>query len=222
VPGGSFVLLAVSDTGVGMSKEVLERIFEPFFTTKPVGQGTGLGLAVVYGTVQQHGGTIDVYSEPGLGTSFRIYWPRVELAGPKDQQSTAGSARPRGDETILLVEDDPLVRDFAAKTLTQQGYRAICADDAEVALRLVGELASAPDLLLTDIILPGMNGAALAHELLARFALLPVLYMSGYSDHLMAERGQLPKNVDYLQKPFDATTLAKRVRSAIDKSKVIG
>ncbi len=221
VPSGAYVLLAVSDTGVGMSKEVKERIFEPFFTTKPVGQGTGLGLSVVYGTVQQHGGTIDVYSELGFGTSFRIYWPRVEPVASAVAQTVGAAVRPRGSETVLLVEDELLVRVFATKTLTQQGYRVICAESAEAALQLFDE-AAAPALLITDVILPGINGPALARELLVRFPGLPVLFASGYSGHLMAERGQLPADVDYLQKPFDATTLAKRVRAAIDNARPFG
>jgi signal transduction histidine kinase/ActR/RegA family two-component response regulator len=219
VPAGPYVLLAVSDTGTGMSKEVQARIFEPFFTTKPVGQGSGLGLSVVYGTVQQHNGTIDVYSELGLGTTFRIYLPTVEDQETSSSRMEIASIHPRGTETVLLVEDDVLVRKFAAKTLTNQGYRVIDTSDANQAMRAVTELAHPPGLLVTDVILPGTTGPALALEVRARHPSLPVLFTSGYSDRLLAERGQLPADVDYLQKPFDAGTLARRVRLAIDRGK---
>jgi PAS domain S-box-containing protein len=219
VPSGAYVQLSVSDTGEGMSKAVQERIFEPFFTTKPLGQGTGLGLSVVYGTVQQHGGTIDVYSEPGLGTTFRIYWPRIAILAASKLASKPGSERPRGTEVILLVEDDTLVREFARRTLTQQGYRVLCAANDQELANLVADMTDAPGLLVTDVILPGKSGPSLARELQARFPELPVLFTSGYSDHLIAERGQLPPGVDYLQKPFDAGTLAQRVRAAIDRPK---
>lgn len=219
VPPGPYVLLSVSDTGTGMSKEVQARIFEPFFTTKPVGQGSGLGLSVVYGTVQQHGGTIDVYSELGLGTTFRIYLPAVEVQESASSQLVVASLYPRGNETVLLVEDDVLVRNFAARTLTQQGYRVIDTPDAISAMRAVTELGHPPEILVTDVILPGITGPAFASELLALYPALPVLFTSGYSDRLLAERGQLPVDVDYLQKPFDAGTLARRVRLAIDRGK---
>lgn len=214
---GEYLLLSVSDTGIGMSKDILEHIFEPFFTTKPVGQGTGLGLSVVYGTIQQHGGTIDVYSEVGLGTTFRIYLPAA--ASPTDTPGKAEEPRVklRGSERLLLVEDDPLVRDFATRTLSSQGYEVASAGDATEAVRIVAELAMAPQLLITDVILPGMTGVELAQVLEQKLPTMPVLYMSGYSDQLMTQRGQLPESVDYLPKPFNALTLIKRVRHALDR-----
>lgn len=218
VPSGPYVLLSVSDTGMGMSKEIREHAFEPFFTTKPLGQGTGLGLSVVYGTVQQHGGTIDVYSEPGLGTTFRIYWPRVASIPASDARLNVAIQRPRGNERILLVEDDPLVRSFAAKTLTQQGYVVTVAETAQEALNHATAAALPPELLLTDVILADQPGPLLAQELCRRFHGLPVLFASGYSEKLMTERGQFPAKVDYLHKPFDAATLARRVRDALDRA----
>jgi PAS domain S-box-containing protein len=217
IPPGEYVLLTVSDNGHGMSKEVQEHIFEPFFTTKPVGQGTGLGLSVVYGTVQQHGGTIDVYSEIGNGSTFRIYWPCAEARQPDLVVEGDSAGRPRGTERVFLVEDDPLVRDFATKTLTQLGYQVTCAHDAAEALRLLKKPDASPELLVTDLVLPGTGGIELARSLGARFPNLPVLYMSGYSERLIAQRDQMPGALDYLPKPFDAGTLARRVRQALDQ-----
>jgi len=214
---GEYVLLAVSDTGHGMPKEVQEHIFEPFFTTKPVGQGTGLGLSVVYGTVQQHGGSIDVYSESGVGTTIRIYWPRIETSNATPAAAAGVAARPRGTEPVLLVEDDPLVRGFAEKTLVQLGYRVTVASDAEEGLRLTRDLALAPELLVTDVVLPGSSGVDLAQQLKQQLPQLTVLYVSGYAERLIAQRGQLPDWADYLPKPFDAGTLARRVRQVLDR-----
>jgi len=215
---GPYVQLTVSDSGQGMPKEVLEHIFEPFFTTKAVGHGTGLGLSVVYGTVQLHGGAIDVYSEPEVGTTFRIYWPRAELQQSAHATGSDATTRPRGTERVLLVEDDSLVRDFATKTLTQLGYQVTVAGDAKEAQQLVNESNAAPELLITDVVLPGMSGFELAHLLLSQFPKLRVLYMSGYSERLIAQRGQLPDGGDYLPKPFDAETFARRARQALDRS----
>jgi two-component system cell cycle sensor histidine kinase/response regulator CckA len=219
---GRYVLLAVSDTGVGMSREVQSRLFEPFFTTKPRGQGTGLGLSVVYGTVHQHGGTIDVSSEPGLGTTVRIYWPRIEGDSRGAVVAPAQKASPRGTESILLVEDDPLVRDFTAAALASHGYEVLVADDAAEALRLASERSTPPRLLLTDVILPDRNGCQLAKDLAIRWPEMPVLFCSGYSDRLMTQSGRLSPGVDYLQKPYDATTLVSRVRAAIDSAGIVG
>jgi CheY-like chemotaxis protein len=220
IPQGEYVQLTVSDSGMGMPKDVQQHIFEPFFTTKPVGQGTGLGLSVVYGTVQQHSGAIDVYSEPGVGTTFRIYWPRAEVRRNEQIDAAEASNRPGGTEPVLLVEDDPLVREFAAKTLLQLGYRVTAAYDAQEALRLVNGLDPVPQLLVTDVVLPGTSGIDLAQTLRARFPDIAVLYMSGYSERLIAQRGQLPETGDYLQKPFDSGTLARRVRQALEQRPV--
>ncbi len=213
---GRYVLLSVSDTGVGMSREVQSRLFEPFFTTKPRGQGTGLGLSVVYGTVHQHGGTIDVSSEPGLGTTVRIYWPRIEASSAVAALKRGTPLSPRGTETVLLVEDDPLVRDFSTQALVSHGYVVRAAGSAAEALRLASEQSAAPGLLLTDVILPDRNGYQLARDLTGRWPELPVLFCSGYSDRLLAQAGPRAAELDFLQKPYEADTLVSRVRAAID------
>lgn len=214
---GAYVLLSVSDTGVGMSKEVRDRAFEPFFTTKPVGQGTGLGLSVVHGTVHQHGGSIDLYSEPGVGTTFRLYWPRVPSSSEGDAPAESSRGTPCGNELVLLVEDEFLVRTFAAKALARLGYRVLPAESAHEALQLMQGAKEAPGLVFTDVILPDLTGPELARQLLASLPQeVPVLYASGYSGKLMTERGHLPAGVEYMQKPYDATTLARRVREVID------
>lgn len=215
-PPGAYVLLSVSDTGIGMSKEVQQRAFEPFFTTKPVGHGTGLGLSVVHGTVHQHGGTIDLYSEVGIGTTFRLYWPRVQNQSLSDPPPESSRLQPTGSELILLVEDEFLVRTFAAKALAKQGYRVMVAETANEALKLAEDAKQAPGLLFTDVILPDLAGPELAKQLQTRFPNTPVLYASGYSGKLMTERGHLPPGVEYLQKPYDAASLARRVREVID------
>lgn len=214
---GAYVLLSVSDTGVGMSKEVQQRAFEPFFTTKPVGQGTGLGLSVVHGTVHQHGGSIDLYSEPGVGTTFRLYWPRVPSSSDAACPVESLRGTPGGSELVLLVEDEFLVRTFAVKALARLGYRVLAAESAHEALQLMQHPTETPRLFLLDVILPDMTGPELAMQL--RTAIhrdVPVLYASGYSGKLMTERGHLPAGVEYMQKPYDAVTLARRVREVID------
>ena len=215
---GRYVLLAVSDTGVGMSREVQSRLFEPFFTTKPRGQGTGLGLSVVYGAVQQHGGAIDIATEPGLGTTVRIYWPRIESESVDAAMPGEPAASPRGTESVLLVEDDPLVRGFTAEALASHGYEVLVAASAVEALRIASGRSVPPGLLLTDVILPDRNGTQLARDLAIRWPEMPVLYCSGYSDRLMTESGRLAPEIDYLQKPYDAATLVSRVRAAIDSA----
>lgn len=212
VKPGAYVQLTVSDTGIGMSPEVQRRIFEPFFTTKPAGQGTGLGLSVVYGAVRQQGGHINVYSEVNVGTTFRIYWPAIEGAAVSKAAAAAPAAKPTGQGLVLLVEDDALVRSFAQKALRAHGYDVMVAESAEVALELANAMASAPNVLITDVILPGRHGPALAHELRQRFPKLPVLFCSGYSEQLMGETGNLPAGAMLLQKPYDVQTLVTRVQ----------
>ncbi len=212
VKPGAYVQLTVSDTGIGMSPEVQRRAFEPFFTTKPAGQGTGLGLSVVYGAVRQQGGHINVYSEVNVGTTFRIYWPAIEAATASKAPAPAPAAKPAGRGLLLLVEDDALVRAFAQKALRAHGYDVVVAESAEVALDLANAMASAPDVLITDVILPGRHGPALAHELRQRFPKLPVLFCSGYSEQLMGETGNLPAGATLLQKPYDVQTLVTRVQ----------
>jgi len=216
VTPGPYVLLSVTDTGTGMPPEILEQAFEPFFTTKPAGQGTGLGLSVVYGAVHQHGGTLDVYSDVGLGTCVRVYWPRLEEPRVAEPDRGETELRLRGQELVLVVEDDPLVRAFTAKVLLQHGYRVLVADSAAEALRLAHEASPALGLLLTDVILPDKSGPDLAREIAVGCRDLPVLYTSGYSNQLLAQRGRLAAGVAYLPKPYDVTTLLTRIRETIE------
>jgi PAS domain S-box-containing protein len=216
---GPHVLLAVADTGVGMAPEVKSRLFEPFFTTKPRGQGTGLGLSVVYGTVRQHGGFIHVDSEPGRGTTVSTFWPRIVEAEPGGTPAAPTATRePGGRESILLVEDDPLVRRYSVEALQAHGYTVLVAASAEEALRTVEGHREPPGLLLTDVILPGRNGRALAEELSRRWPELPVLFCSGYTDRLLDESGRLGPHMGLLAKPYDTAMLLARVRQAIDSA----
>ncbi len=213
---GAFVELSVSDTGVGMSASVQQHAFEPFFTTKPVGLGTGLGLSVVQGVVQQQGGIISVYSEEGLGTTFRILWPAVEGQAEALRSPPAPAPLVGGSETVLLVEDDPLVRSFATRALRRQGFRVIEVPSAEDAEAVLAEGAAAVRLLVTDVVLPGKSGQQLAAELSARAPGVPVLFCSGYTGRLATLGGRLPEGARFLQKPYDAASLLAEVRAALD------
>jgi CheY-like chemotaxis protein len=211
---GSCAALSVSDTGTGMSPETRERIFEPFFTTKERGQGTGLGLAAVYGIVKQMNGYIDVESAPTRGTTFTIYLPRTQQA---DQVATAPAvmASPVGRETILLVEDEASVRAFAKIALQRFGYRVVEAGTAEAALKILDEADLAIDLLLTDIVLPGMDGHELALRVARTRPALRVLFMSGYTTALTTIDGLLEPGVQLLEKPFTAHTLLTKARQLL-------
>lgn len=217
VSPGPYVQLMVSDTGIGMTSEVQQRAFEPFFTTKPVGQGTGLGLSVVYGAIRQQGGHITLYSEPNVGTTFRIYWPATELLVDQTMPTPTPVTHPMGHEVILLVEDDSLVRSFSQRALREQGYQVIDTENAEAALELFKTLTPLPALLITDVILPGLHGPALAEVLRQQIPNLPVLFCSGYSEQLMSETGHLAPGASLLQKPYDAHTLVSRVKEILSK-----
>jgi two-component system cell cycle sensor histidine kinase/response regulator CckA len=209
---GPYIQLAVSDTGTGMTPEVQQRAFEPFFTTKPVGSGTGLGLSTVHGMIRQSGGWIWVYSEPGSGTTFKIYLPRTDeavLPAPANVKTDL-----HGSETILVVEDQEEVRVLAVAILERYGYRVLSAAGAEEAIALAKVHPGTIDLLLTDIIMPGMNGRALARQLAADRP-LRVLYMSGYTENAIAHRGILDPGLDYIQKPFTPEALAEKVRAVL-------
>jgi two-component system, cell cycle sensor histidine kinase and response regulator CckA len=211
---GNYVLLTIADTGIGMSAEVQSHLFEPFFTTKELGKGTGLGLAMVYGAVSQNNGRIEVYSEPGQGTSFKIYLPAAQpqTIVPK---SAPAQALPRGTQTIILVEDDVSVRTLAMRLLDEQGYRVLAFGDGPAALRMVATLSEPVDLLVTDVILPQMNGRVLAEQIRLLCPQIRVLFTSGYTANVIVNQGILQEGVEFLAKPYSITTLAQRVREVL-------
>jgi PAS domain S-box-containing protein len=216
VKPGRYVMLAVTDTGIGMDVETQARIFEPFFTTKEKGRGTGLGLAIVYGTVKQSGGCVWVYSEPEQGTTFKIYLPCVEEAAETVKGAEVRGRPVTGSETILLVEDEGAVRALVTRVLQDLGYKVLASAHPEDALQ-IGERHSAPiDLLLTDVVLPGMNGRKVADNLAFLRPKMKVLYMSGYTDYAVARHGVLEANTTFLQKPFTPSSLARKVRAVLD------
>jgi two-component system, cell cycle sensor histidine kinase and response regulator CckA len=216
VKPGRYVLLAVSDTGTGMDAETQAHIFEPFFTTKEPGKGTGLGLATVYGVVKQSGGFIWVYSELGKGTSFKIYLPRVDQPEDKGSLPLAFSEAPRGTETILLAEDEQDVREVAREFLESGGYTVIEAHNGAEALRLAAERNTAVDLLVTDMVMPGMTGKELAGRLQHQHSGLGVIYMSGYSEQTAAENTQVDASMMLLTKPFSRGSILRAVREALN------
>jgi CheY-like chemotaxis protein len=212
---GPYAMLAVTDTGTGMDATVRAHLFEPFFTTKEVGKGTGLGLATVYGIVKQSDGYISVYSEPGHGSSFKIYLPRLGSL-PRTSPPALKSGVGRGTETVLVVEDEPSVLALSRRALEAQGYVVLAASDATTALRLVERHGGTIHLLLTDVVMPGMSGRDLADQLAARRPGTRVLYMSGYPGDAVVQHGELPVGSAFLQKPFSPDSLARKVRDVLD------
>jgi PAS domain S-box-containing protein len=213
---GEYVMLAVSDTGCGMTAEVKQHIFEPFFTTKPLGKGTGLGLATSYGAVKQHGGSIEVYSEPGHGTTFKIYFPRLMEEVARHKEPTRTEELPGGTETILLVEDDPGVLDFSLGVLKHLGYQVLAAASGEAALAQAEAHPAVIHLLITDVIMPGMNGRILADRLVSKRPDLRVLFSSGYTENVIVHHGVLEEGISFLGKPFTVLSLARKVRDVLD------
>jgi len=213
---GEYILLTVSDNGYGMDKETLSKVFEPFFTTKEVGQGSGLGLAMVYGIVKQNDGFIDVYSEPGQGTCFNIYLPRYLGKEEKSRSENPVGPAERGQETVLMVEDEPAILDLGRQLLEMQGYRVLAAATPGEAIRLAEEHIGEIHLLLTDVVMPEMNGRELAKKLLSLYPGLKRLFMSGYTADVIAHHGVLDEEVHFIQKPFSLDALAAKVRDALD------
>jgi two-component system cell cycle sensor histidine kinase/response regulator CckA len=216
VAPGKYVLLAISDTGEGMSEEVRHRVFEPFFTTKEKGKGTGLGLSTVYGIVKQSGGNVWIYSEPGRGTTFKVYLPQVE-SEPRELGEEVVELAPRGgSETILLVEDEAVVRGLARRILEQAGYSVVEASRGDEALRFCAEHAAEVDLLLTDVVMPEMSGKQLADQLKSQYPELKMMFMSGYTDESIVHHGVLDSSVEFIQKPFTPAALIRKVRDVLD------
>jgi signal transduction histidine kinase len=218
---GRHVMLAISDTGQGMSDEVKRHIFEPFFTTKQRGQGTGLGLATAYAAIQQSHGSIEVYSEPGKGTTFKIYLPVV--SGPAEPLSTSlSSDKPglyTGTETILVAEDDDRVRDLVARSLVEAGYEVLVASNGAEALALASERKTPIHLLVTDVVMPVMNGRELAERMAEIHKETRTLFTSGYTENIIAHHRVLPDGIEFLSKPYTLGALAARVRGLLDRAK---
>ena len=211
---GRHAMLAVTDTGTGMTPEIIAQVFEPFFTTKPVGAGTGLGLSTVYGITKQSGGSVWIYSEPGRGSSFKIYLPAVQAACAIERRPQEPLSAPRRTETILLVEDEQAVRDLTERVLKKHGYTVIAAANPRSALSLIEEHPTI-DLLLTDLVMPQMNGHQLAEQIKDRAPTTRVLYMSGYADQSVNLHCRLDLAA-FLEKPFNAVDLTRKVREVLD------
>ena len=216
VTPGPYVLLAVSDTGHGMQRDTLPHIFEPFYTNKEQGKGTGMGLATVYGIVKQSGGDIWVYSEPEKGSIFKIYLPRVEAAPEVEEKRVLPARELRGHETILLVEDEELVRTMLSEALRRYGYQVLEATQGSEAISLLTEYQNAVGLLLTDVVMPEMSGQVLAERLAEINPELKVLFTSGYSDNAIVRHGILRPGVHFIQKPFTIVALLQKIREVLD------
>jgi CheY-like chemotaxis protein len=217
MPPGDWVLLAVSDTGFGMDEATRARIFEPFFTTKEPGKGTGLGLSTAYGIVKQSGGFIWVASEPGQGTTFKIYLPQVANAAESVARTPVHARPSLGAETILVAEDEEPVRVLACRCLEGMGYRVLSASRADEAERMAVRHAGPIHLLLADVVMPGGSGPELAERLAAEHPEMRILYMSGYTDDAIVHRGVIAPGIELLEKPFTPATLAKKVRDVLDQ-----
>jgi CheY-like chemotaxis protein len=207
-------MLAISDNGIGMDAEVQSHLFEPFFTTKPPGEGTGLGLATVYGIIKQSGAFIWVYSEPGVGTTFKLYFPPVDAASPEPEPAPM-PLPPTGAETVLVVEDEDAVRRVTCRVLLKRGYKVLEAISGDDAIRVATEHGGHIDLLLTDVVMPRMSGRELARHLAGSRPGMKVLYVSGYTDDAIVRHGILDAGVVFLEKPFSPDVLARKVAETL-------
>jgi CheY-like chemotaxis protein len=219
VQPGSYVMLAISDTGVGMDEKTASQVFEPFFTTKERGKGTGLGLSTVYGIVKQSGGFIWVYSEPGKGSTFKVYLPRTE-----DRRDISDKEGPpvedlRGGKTVLVVEDEESIRKLAIEILGEYGYEVLSAGDGEEALRIAAVHEGEISLLLTDVVMPRMGGPELFERLRQQRPGIKVLYVSGYTDNAIVHQGVLDPGIAFLQKPYAPTSLARKVKDVLNETR---
>ncbi len=214
---GSFVRASVSDTGTGISAEVRKHLFEPFFTTKESGRGTGLGLATVYGIVKAAGGDVWVYSEPGKGSVFNVYLPRVDRAGEPSRHEPAEVSVTRGSETIFLVEDEDVIREMVREYLGAKGYTVHAAGSGHDAIRQASALREPIDLLLTDIVLPGPNGREVSEALSRSRPTMKTIFMSGYVDDAQTVGQILSEGRDFIQKPIGLEALARKIREILDR-----
>jgi two-component system, cell cycle sensor histidine kinase and response regulator CckA len=221
-PPGSYVMLGVTDNGVGIAPEHQPRIFEPFFTTKGAGRGTGLGLSTVYGIVAQSGGSISVYSEPGRGSTFCVYFRQLVEPAVPILRAVPMAERLGGRETVLVVEDDDAVREFSARALRQYGYSVLIARRAEDALLIAAEHPGTIDLVLTDVIMPRTSGPGLMNQLRELRPAARVVFMSGFTENALGHHGVLESSHPFLQKPFSPEALAKKIREALTAGAAAG
>jgi len=219
IPAGRYVMLAVSDTGTGMDAETRRRVFEPFFTTKEQGKGTGLGLSTVYGIVKQTGGHLWVYSEVGQGTTFKVYLPFADKATTDLPEVTNTPELLRGLETVLLVEDEEIVRNLCCEILKESGYQVHVASNGEEACRICAEESGTIELMVTDVVMPRMSGRELAERATALRPDMSVLYISGYTDDSIVRHGVLDEDMAFLQKPFSPDSFSRKVREVLDAAR---
>ncbi len=221
IPPGPYVCLTIADSGTGMSPDILDHIFEPFFTTKEQGKGTGLGLATVYGIVKQNNGDISVYSELAKGTTFKIYLPRVSEIAEFERRGPLRGSGPGGSERILVVEDEDIVRRVAVKVLEKRGYQVFQARNGEEALRVTENQNPPIELLVTDVVMPGMNGRQVAQQLSERIPGLAILYMSGHPQNIILDRGVIDPGIAFIEKTFSADAFCRKVREVLDTAKSV-
>jgi CheY-like chemotaxis protein len=214
---GQYVAISVTDSGTGMTPEVMSRVFEPFFTTKSAGQGTGLGLAQVYGFVRQSGGNVKIYSEPGEGTMVKIYLPRLVEKHSGEEAPPTEAVFGSGGETILVVEDDPAVLDYVTEVLTELNYQVLQAAEGISAVKILESGSHNIDLLLTDVIMPGISGRVVADQAKRIKPGIKILFMTGYSQNAIVHQGRLDPGVHLIQKPVTPPELASRVRNLLDQ-----